>query len=47
MVIELIADSGERMRITRGWVILTLALASWGLMAVVGYAFWGLLHLFG
>jgi hypothetical protein len=42
VAVELISDGGARRTIPRGWVLLTLALAAWGLVALVGVAAWGL-----
>lgn len=33
---------GQRVRIPRGWVILTLLMASWGVASIVGLVIWGL-----
>jgi hypothetical protein len=45
MTIEYVAEDGKRVRIPRGWVILTLALAAWGVVCIIGCAISGLLHL--
>lgn len=47
MTIELVADDGQRRRIPRGWVVLTLVLASWGAVSIIGCAVWSLLTMFG
>lgn len=43
-----IEDSGagsQRVRVPRGWVLLTLVLASWGAVSIVGLALWGIFGL--
>jgi hypothetical protein len=45
MSIEFVDQSGARIRIPRGWVIVTLALASWGVVSIIAVALWGLTHL--
>ena len=37
--------AGQHVRIPRGWVLLTLALAAWGAVSIVGLALWGLFGL--
>lgn len=40
MSIELVAKDGHRIQVPRGWVILTLVLASWGVASIVGVLVW-------
>ncbi|RYE56836.1 MAG: hypothetical protein EOP18_03675 [Rhizobiaceae bacterium] len=45
LTIEYVAGGGQRVRIPRGWVLLTLMLASWGAVSIVALALWGLFGL--
>lgn len=36
---------GQRVRIPRGWVLLTLTLASWGALSIAVLALWGIFGL--
>jgi hypothetical protein len=44
MGIELVIN-GRRMAIPRGWVILLLTLACWGVVFALGFALWWLVGL--
>lgn len=47
MAIEFVDhDTGTRRQITRGWVVLILSLAAWGLVSVAGLAIYGVFRLF-
>jgi hypothetical protein len=45
LTIEDAGVGGQRVRIPRGWVLLTLMLASWGAASFVGLALWGIFGL--
>lgn len=45
MAIEYVDQEGHRITVPRGWIVLTLALAAWGVVSIVGLSIWGLIGL--
>jgi hypothetical protein len=43
--IEIVAENGRRRPVPRGWILLTLTLASWGVVCLIGLVIWGLASL--
>jgi len=42
MAIDYVAGNGRRRPVPRGWIIVVLALAAWGLFSIIALGAWAL-----
>ncbi len=45
MAVEFVAVDGTRRTVPRGWVILTLVLAAWGVVSILAVVVWSVVSL--